>query len=98
VYASFTSILLPLELHYHPIPPHLITHQHPATAPSTIPAISPSGHVMEGIANCHHTQTESQDFTFAAVSACHTASMSAEIQIYYLWLTLELGHTVNYIA
>lgn len=80
IYCSSFSDTVPLgrEPHYGPFcppqapqQPTLILQQLPAPMmpPGSAPSIRPGGHVKEGMADCHHTQTESH-FTLAAILAC----------------------------
>lgn len=77
------------EPHYGPISspqapqePPTILQQLPATVmpPGSIASIRPGGHVREGMADCHHTQTKSHDFTLiACLSHQQPASMHSDI-------------------
>lgn len=104
-YSILFSATVPLgrEPHYSPISPlqapqqpTIILQQLPAPMmpPGSMPSIRlrPGGHVKKGMAGCHHTQTESQDFTLTLfLPVCHITSFSASTQIFYLWSTLQLG-------
>lgn len=89
------------EPHYSPISPlqspqqpTTILQQLPATVmpPGSAPSIRPGSHVKEGMADCHHTQTKSQDFTLTSVLACLSQNQLASKHSDILFMILLRRH------
>lgn len=101
-YCSLFSATAPpgREPHYSPISPPqapqqplTILQQLPVTMmpPGSAASIRPGGHVKDGKADCHQTQTKSHGFTLSAVLACLSHYFLASTQLYYLCSSLEHG-------